>query len=360
MPLKSTKIIWVGNVQLRKRGRTWQARYSTPEGRIEYSLGRNITNQKLAIEKAREIDAKLQRGDWGGVREHERGRSTTIGGFLVEFKATYTGWSPGTMKRNNWILKHIEEEFGKRTLSAVGTAAIQRWLSRLHGTGLSASSVNWHRAALSTIFREAKDYGLVTFNPVKDTKQLRIAQKVPRALSDEEVGKLLHHLDPLGRYAVTLFLNTGFRRMELFNLQWRDINFEQRLIIVRDPKNKEDRATPMTEQAYEVLQEARKTSKGRFVVSHPDGKPITTGIKKSLIRASRDAGISPHVTHHVLRHTFGTRLRRNGVPIVEIKDLLGQKTLDVAMRYAQALPENLRGAIDTLAPSVPSTEDTES
>jgi integrase len=49
-----------------------------------------------------------------------------------------------------------------------------------------------------------------------------------------------------------------------------------------------------------------------------------------------------------LRHTFATRLVRNGVDLYKVKELLGHKTLAMTMRYAHHYPESLRAGIETL------------
>ena len=46
----------------------------------------------------------------------------------------------------------------------------------------------------------------------------------------------------------------------------------------------------------------------------------------------------------MLRHTFATRLRDRGVPLDRIKELLGQKTMEMVLRYAKANPKQLSEA----------------
>ena len=353
--------IHVGSVQIHKRGKYWHCRYTTPTGRVKQSL--QVTNQKLAIERAREIDARLQRRDWGGLQEHRRGPGTNLGDFLDEFKASYSGWGEETFYRNKWILDNIREEFGKVPITEIGVAMIQRWISKLNRKGLKPSSVNWNRAALSTIFNTAMEWGLVSHNPVRDTKQMRLPKRVPKALTTEQASRLLAHLADYARDAALLFLNTGMRKRDLFKLQWRDVNFETKLIAVRDPKSKKDYVVPMSDQAHELLQDfwrKRESQSSRrqhqYVICGSNGEPIQD-IKKSLLRASRDAGIEPHVTHHVLRHTFATTLRGQGVPIVEIQELLGHSNIQTTMIYAAAMPDNLDQAVKSLPRIEPDAEE---
>jgi site-specific recombinase XerD len=52
------------------------------------------------------------------------------------------------------------------------------------------------------------------------------------------------------------------------------------------------------------------------------------------------------VTWHTLRHTFASRLLDRGVDIVTVKELLGQSTVLVTMRY---LHPNLEAKVQAVA-----------
>jgi site-specific recombinase XerD len=54
---------------------------------------------------------------------------------------------------------------------------------------------------------------------------------------------------------------------------------------------------------------------------------------------------------HDLRHTFATRLRRNGVPLEDIADLLGHRGLAMTKRYAHTDMSRLRQAVRLLSTS---------
>jgi integrase len=54
-------------------------------------------------------------------------------------------------------------------------------------------------------------------------------------------------------------------------------------------------------------------------------------------------------TWHDLRHTFASRLRMRGVELATIKDLLGQTTLNMVLRYAHLAPGYLKRAVEMIA-----------
>jgi integrase len=48
---------------------------------------------------------------------------------------------------------------------------------------------------------------------------------------------------------------------------------------------------------------------------------------------------------HSCRHTFGSRLAQQGVPLLTIKELMGHKTIEMTMRYSHLMPDHKREAV---------------
>jgi len=77
------------------------------------------------------------------------------------------------------------------------------------------------------------------------------------------------------------------------------------------------------------------------------GKPIQR-INKAWTDAVRRAGI-PHITvHQGMRHTFGTRLARAGVPVNEIQELMGHTNIKTTQRYLHSNERRGREAVAVL------------
>lgn len=86
-------------------------------------------------------------------------------------------------------------------------------------------------------------------------------------------------------------------------------------------------------------------------------------IKCSWETACRRAGIEDFRIHD-LRHTCAAWLVSAGVPLTEVRDLLGDSTIRMTDRYAHPAPENVRAAVARLegqtTPRTPPEEGAES
>ena len=182
--------------------------------------------------------------------------------------------------------------------------------------------------------------------PSREIRCKRQVEQVPEALTAEELTALLKQLAPAEQRVVVFLQDTGLRMSEFMDLQWKDVDLEHKLIIIRNNKGSGYfRSIPLTQRATEVL------------VTHEDntGREDLVGLyakseryfRERLKIASARAKIR-HVYPHILRHTFATELVDEGVPLETIQKLLGHKGINMTLRYAKKRGKGLKGAIDKL------------
>jgi len=181
-------------------------------------------------------------------------------------------------------------------------------------------------------------------NPVK---QIKLFQESPgriRYLTNEEVARLVdecaEHLRPI----INLALYTGMRKSEIINLQWEDLDLDQRLIYVRTSKSGYSREIPMADPVYFVLKGMARKSKAVFC--RDDGTPIVN-IRTAFSNAIRRAKIE-NFTFHDLRHTFASHLVMGGSDLLTVKELLGHGSINMTLRYAHLSPGHRRKAVACL------------
>jgi site-specific recombinase XerD len=59
-------------------------------------------------------------------------------------------------------------------------------------------------------------------------------------------------------------------------------------------------------------------------------------------------GTEQPFTWHCLRHTFASRLVMKGVDLRTVQELMGQRGIQMTMRYVHLAPEHLKNAVDLL------------
>ena len=143
----------------------------------------------------------------------------------------------------------------------------------------------------------------------------------------------------------TLFYACGLRRSEGLNLQIKDVDFERRLVFVRQGKNYKDRWVPMNRNVYERLEDylynyrnLLKTGHNRvlvysYTVIHSALKHLQSICPDKDIRQKR-------LTLHVLRHSIATHLLENGMPIEQIRRFLGHSSLATTQIYTHIVQKH--------------------
>ena len=263
-------------------------------------------------------------------------------------------------------------------LVEIRLADVETWRLTRQEIGRKPTTINRQTAALKAALQKAVDWDLLTDNPLKKLKPLKIDKRpVVRYLSQDEQTRLLEALKArdinlrlkresanqwrqergykllpaLGEYTdnltplVMLALNTGLRRGELWNLRWGDIDLRKKLLTVHGhgAKSKQTRHIPLNDTAMEVLK------------THLNGVTPLPQVyvfgrhefKKSFSSVLKAAGIE-NFRFHDTRHTFASRLVMAGVPLNTVRELMGHASLDMTLVYAHLAPDNLRHAVELL------------
>ena len=123
------------------------------------------------------------------------------------------------------------------------------------------------------------------------------------------------------------------------------------MIILYKTKNNKIRKIPMSDTVYAILKALPQDKEHVFINPNTD-RPFTD-FHRGFKRAREKAGIEKFRIHD-LRHHFATTLCSKGTELLVVADILGHSDIRIAaQRYAFALPENKRAAIqlmDNLTP----------
>jgi len=250
-------------------------------------------------------------------------------------------------------LRLLVEWFGQYPAESITSEQIEARLSQeAQERHWAPATINHHRSLMSLAYRLAKRSRKVQTNPVRDVRHWREDNSRVRELRPEEEGRLLQVIRsrfPWHEPEFHFARNTGLRQGNQYSLAWEMVDWEFRMLHLPRTKNEEALHVPLNEEAFQALRDLRARSDGTGPVFLSEtGQPLHAP-KYWFLAALRQAGIS-NFTWHDLRHDFATRLRRNGVPLEDIADLLGHKTLAMTRRYAHVSMDRLRQAVSCLEP----------
>jgi len=222
----------------------------------------------------------------------------------------------------------------------------------LRERGLSVGSVVARVAALRFFFvRTLKKHGFR-----EDLPYPKHRRRLPRVLSLEEVSKLIDAAGTLMQRALLMTLyGTGMRRTEVSLLKVRDIDSQRMMIHVECGKGGVSRAIPLSTTLLETLRQYWRWKKPRnYLFPSSEGQrgkdqPISDKtVWYACKEAARYAGITKHVTPHLLRHSFATHLLEGGTDLRTIQILLGHGDLETTARYLHLSERHLRAVVNPL------------
>ena len=211
--------------------------------------------------------------------------------------------------------------------------AVERW---------KPASVNLALAALDSFYTQ-----LGLGRPIVRREEL--SKAAPRAITEEEQRRLLRmgeRAKARDRAIVVVFLYTGLRLAELVALDVEDVKSSARkgLVVVRSGKGDAYREVPLNALVRQVVDEwladrkARAAEGERAVFVGRTGRRLSKRSVDEVVRGlGKDAGVQ--LSAHILRHTFLTRMVRQGSDLVLVAELAGHRRLETTRRYS--LPSDI-------------------
>lgn len=169
-------------------------------------------------------------------------------------------------------------------------------------------------------------------------------KKLPVVLSREEIRRLLAAPKLLKhRVLFGLLYGCGLRCFEARNIQLPDIDFDRKMLHVRQGKGKKDRYVPISSILCQWLMSyiSFENTEVWLFNGRPAGRAggdfdarySQRGIQWVVKHAAKQAGIVKNVSAHTLRHSFATHLLEDGLDIVSIKELLGHSRIETTLVY---------------------------
>lgn len=205
------------------------------------------------------------------------------------------------------------------------------------------------RNCLASFYKWMYVEGYIEKDPMIPIKQIKYEKKEKKSLEQIELEYLRKHYKSVKEKAIVEFLySTGCRVSELCGVKLIDINLDKKTVIVLG-KGRKYRTVMLNAKSLVALESYMKVRQGDseylFVSDRYPYKPLhSDGVQKIIRllceRASEDRRM--YVTPHILRHTFATTARKNGMPIENISKLLGHSNVNTTLIYAKTNNDELR------------------
>lgn len=203
------------------------------------------------------------------------------------------GWSNSYAKTVKHIVNlRLIPRFGDQLVSAITKADILQFRSELvngvseRGKSLSPSHINRHIKLLNMILNEGSDrFDFVS--PVKNIKPLKNPRADIQPFSLEEVQSIISNVPVLFKNYFTVRFFTGMRTGEVDGLKWRYVDFENKLILVRESWVDGEFTTTKTQESYRDIQMSQPVcdalkqqfeltgNKSSLVFANTQGKPLS-------------------------------------------------------------------------------------
>ncbi len=267
-------------------------------------------------------------------------------------------------------INKLKTFFGKRLIKDLTTESINDYKlwrlktdSELLGRPVKITTVNRELSVMRKIMRYAFGKGWILKDIFFNAKVIDVSAEMERTrlLTKDEENRLLNSCqgerqitykrkikgiekevtatisvdNPHLKAIITLAIDSGMRRGEIFKLRWQDIDFDNNLIRIVGTHTKTERAriAPLSQRAKDELEKLKEITTGANPFPFID-------IKRSFATAKRLAGIDD-LHFHDLRRTAITRWIQQGTSLAFAGKFAGHSQLQTTMKHYTATDSDM-------------------
>lgn len=266
-------------------------------------------------------------------------------------KHTVTAYSSDILSFLVWL--------NERNIEDVNYSLIKEYLLYIQQFNYSKTTTARKIASLRTFYRFLYRERIIETNPALGVHSPKRGKTLPEFLTEPEIERILNNIKmdtPAGyrnRTILELLYATGMRISELSGLNFENLNLDENEIKVFGKGSKE-RIVLVSTRAKNFLETYIKTV--RYLIFKTENvkssDPVfinKTGYRlqpQSVRLAIKDVvdaiELPKHVTPHVFRHSFATKLLENGADLRIVQELLGHSSISNTQIYTHVSTERLK------------------
>lgn len=280
---------------------------------------------------------------------------------------TATGRSPHTVRGAKSALKELVEFLSTADVEHVEQInhdvllryrEVLSWRLTQKGTPLSPRSQSELLGHLRAFCRWMVAQDWLVADPSKRIPNPRKPQQLPKAILDEaEVQTILAQPDLhtatgyRDRVILEVLYSSAIRRAELAHIQLDDVDTGHGFLIVREGKNRKDRAVPIGANVCALLDsyiagvraDWPGVDRDRHLFLNRFGQGMGPNAVWQVVRKySRAANIDRAVSTHTFRHSCATHMLRAGAPIRHLQEMLGHASVETTQVYTRLTITDLK------------------
>ena len=265
------------------------------------------------------------------------------------------------------FLKNSKRKF--EDLSPEDLTDFEVWLK---SRKLALSSINRTLSAVKGFYKYAQLEFSIS-NPTLEIVTARISRKLPKALSVDEITKLIesvkHEGDPvsLRDFAILeLLYSSGGRVSEIVGINSADISLSQTndgdvTVLKLRGKGSKERIVPLGKFAVSALEDYFTRTRPSLASKNSRSEPAlflnSRGKRLSrqsawqiVLDAAVATGLEGKVSPHVFRHSYATHLLDGGADIRVVQELLGHSSVTTTQIYTLITIDKVRESYSTAHP----------
>ena len=231
---------------------------------------------------------------------------------------------------------------GEASPTTITTAQLRAYLSSLMEKGRAPKTISSYTIVIKRFFGFLRAEGYIADDPSRRLPNPKIGQRLPRALTVEQVRALLaacaetSPLERRDRLLVALMYACGLRISEAAALRVQDVDLEQGKLRVVGKGNKE-RSLYLKPRLVQELRRYidEKAPEGYLFPGRFDSHLTDRAIHMRFKRYVRRAGLPEDVSPHALRHSIAVHYLMEGAPLPFVQNLLGHASLATTGIYTQ-------------------------
>ena len=212
-------------------------------------------------------------------------------------------------------------------------------------TGMKDISLDNQRSYINAFFTWLVNNDYLDKNPCRNIKPIKHEKNTRHPLTPVEMERLRSVCKTSRDKAMIEFMYaTACRCEEMVNLTLSDINFDTKEVRLFG-KGKKERTSYLNARSLVAIQGylRERGNVSPFLICglrKPYHKLTTRQIEKIVRKLGDAAGVD--VTPHIIRHTTATDAIDKGMPIEQVRKLLGHESIQTTLIYAETKQNNVK------------------